>query len=414
MPEVREVLFLDTGDFHLYNNAFILRRRISYEDGFPVGDPEIVFKYRSPDMMIAQSTDVRPRISGNYKIKFKIELLPLKERIGGVRRLLAHNVEFGLSQAPEADRLAMSSLDNMSLPELQHLFPPLELISCDGPSDVALVNQCIVEELMQDICELDFGHRARAMANVALWRSRGDHRAFVGEFAYQLRFNGPDRHQPQGAACLRALLHRVAADGRRLAVAHRHQDRRGLSVEGQPTTGARMNEASSPTELPAGAPAVAGQDLLGSSWSWAPPALGGGVVGYLRTGLVVRNNWLDDVTFVELLSISQTLPGLNATNMSILVGDRLRGAWGAVLATVGMCLPGAMLMTAAAYAYGIGGDDPWSKAFLHGIAAGALGLIVVVMVQLRSAGAEGSRRLRHRPGDGRRRRRCSTCRCPTP
>ena len=64
-------------------------------------------------------------------------------------------------------------------------------------------------------------------------------------------------------------------------------------------------------------------------------SLGGGVVGYLRTGLVVRNNWLDDVTFVELLSISQTLPGLNATNMSILVGDRLHGAWGAGLATLG-------------------------------------------------------------------------------
>src|SRR4029450_13203495 len=74
-PEVREVLFLDTGDFHLYDNAFILRRRISYEDGFPVRDPEIVFKYRSQDMMIAQSTDVRPRISGNYKLKSKIELL---------------------------------------------------------------------------------------------------------------------------------------------------------------------------------------------------------------------------------------------------------------------------------------------------------------------------------------------------
>ena len=30
------------------------------------------------------------------------------------------------------------------------------------------------------------------MANLALWRSRGDHHAFVGEFAYQLRFEGPD------------------------------------------------------------------------------------------------------------------------------------------------------------------------------------------------------------------------------
>ena len=68
--------------------------------------------------------------------------------------------------------------------------------------------------------------------------------------------------------------------------------------------------------------------------------------------------------------------------MSILVGDRLRGGWGAILATLGMCLPGATLMIAAVYAYGVGGDDPWSKAFLHGIAAGAVGLVVVVMVQL--------------------------------
>ena len=111
-------------------------------------------------------------------------------------------------------------------------------------------------------------------------------------------------------------------------------------------------------------------------------SLGGGVVGYLRTGLVVRQRWLDDITFVELLSISQTLPGLNATNMAILVGDRLRGGRGALVATLGMCLPGAALMTAAAYAYGVGGDDPWSKAFLSGIAAGAVGLILVVMVQL--------------------------------
>lgn len=144
-----------------------------------------------------------------------------------------------------------------------------------------------------------------------------------------------------------------------------------------------MNETSSPAETPSRASPSLGR-IFWVFLVMGATSLGGGVVGYLRTGLVTRNNWLDDVTFVELLSISQTLPGLNATNMSILVGDRLRGAWGAVLATIGMCLPGATLMTAAAYAYGIGGDDPWSKAFLHGIAAGALGLILVVMVQLGS------------------------------
>ena len=191
-PEVREVLFLDTGDYHLYNNSFICRRRIAFQDGFAIGDPEIVFKYRSDDMAKAQALDVRPHIDGKFKIKFKLEVMPLKERIGGMRRLLSHNVEFGLSQAPQAARIVMSSLGHMSLPELAQIFPVLSSISCDGPDDVSLVNQTIVEELLQDICELDFGHHTRATANLGLWRSRGDHHAFVGEFAYQLRFTGPD------------------------------------------------------------------------------------------------------------------------------------------------------------------------------------------------------------------------------
>ncbi len=45
-PRIREVMFLDTADFRLYNNAFILRRRTEYQDGFPIADPEVVFKYR--------------------------------------------------------------------------------------------------------------------------------------------------------------------------------------------------------------------------------------------------------------------------------------------------------------------------------------------------------------------------------
>ena len=118
-------------------------------------------------------------------------------------------------------------------------------------------------------------------------------------------------------------------------------------------------------------------------------SIGGGVVGYLRSGLVIRQRWIDDAAFVELLSISQTLPGLNAINMSILVGDRLRGTPGAVLAALGMCLPGAALMTAAAFAYGVGGDDPVSRAFLQAIAAGAVGLILVVMIQLGAKTLEG-------------------------
>src|SRR5499425_2159350 len=109
-PEIREVVFLDTADFRLYNNAFILRRRIRYEDGFPVEDPEIVFKFRHPDMQKAAELDVRPKIAGSYRIKFKAEALPLKDQVGGYRLLFSHNVQFSLSQAPEGDRTSMVTL----------------------------------------------------------------------------------------------------------------------------------------------------------------------------------------------------------------------------------------------------------------------------------------------------------------
>lgn len=111
-------------------------------------------------------------------------------------------------------------------------------------------------------------------------------------------------------------------------------------------------------------------------------SIGGGVVAYLRANLVGGRQWLDDVAFAELLSISQAMPGLNATNMSILIGDRLRGSPGAVVATLGMCLPGAVLMSVAGVAYGIQTDLPAVTAALHGIAAAAVGLVVAVLVQV--------------------------------
>src|SRR5580692_6354961 len=118
-PDIREIVFMDTPDFRLYNNAFILRRRITYIDGFPVGDPEIVFKYRHPDEKTAAAVDVRPKISGKYRIKFKAEALPLKDRIGSYRVLYSHNCVFGLSQVHEADRTSMATL--------VRVFPALEM-----------------------------------------------------------------------------------------------------------------------------------------------------------------------------------------------------------------------------------------------------------------------------------------------
>jgi hypothetical protein len=179
-PQIREIVFVDTPDFQLYKNAFILRRRISYQDGFPVGDPEIVFKYRHPEEAKATAVDVRPRIAGKYRIKFKAEILPLKDSVGGYRILYSHNCQFGASQAHEGDTTAMSSLVKV--------FPPLADLKTNGEERVKLVNGGIVEEVLLPLGQLDFGKGMLAKCDVALWRTRGNHKPLVGEFAFQVKF----------------------------------------------------------------------------------------------------------------------------------------------------------------------------------------------------------------------------------
>lgn len=116
----------------------------------------------------------------------------------------------------------------------------------------------------------------------------------------------------------------------------------------------------------------------------------GGVVPYLREGLVTKCHWVDDKEFVELLSISQSLPGLNATNMAILLGDRLKGWMGAVAGIVGVCLPGALIMLAVGIFYRIHGDHPYVTYMLKGVAAAAAGLLLATCIQL------GKKSLSHR------------------
>ena len=191
---VREVVFLDTRDFRLYNEAFILRLRLPYEDGFPVGDPEVVFKFRHPDMQRAASMDVRPDVSGDFLIKFKSEALPLNDEIGGLRLLYSHNVEFGLSTVQRTDPTSWSAL--------AEIFPALANLRGSSGEHVGLVSDVIVEEVLQDLGVLDFGKGITGKSNVALWRVPGAHRALVGEFSFQLKFKRFDElHQKAKKRC---------------------------------------------------------------------------------------------------------------------------------------------------------------------------------------------------------------------
>jgi hypothetical protein len=180
-PKIREVMFVDTADFRLYNNSFILRRRTAYQDGFPIEDPEIVFKYRSSDMNAAAAVDVRPNIAGPYRVKFKSEALPLKDQIGGYRLLYAHNCIFPLSSVRAGDRTNLKTIAR-GLPALAGLIGEME-------GNVELVNSTLVEEVLLDLGMLNFGKGVVSKANISLWRSLGDHSVMCGEFAYQTKFD---------------------------------------------------------------------------------------------------------------------------------------------------------------------------------------------------------------------------------
>ncbi|MGH7906802.1 MAG: chromate transporter [Candidatus Binataceae bacterium] len=111
-------------------------------------------------------------------------------------------------------------------------------------------------------------------------------------------------------------------------------------------------------------------------------SFGGGVVAYQREYLVRGEQWMTDEDFLDALAVSQTLPGLNSVNLSVVAGDRLRGIPGALAALAGIMLPGVLVVMTLGVLWEGGKHNPYATAFLIGIAAAAVGLLTTVTLQL--------------------------------
>ena len=193
-PEIREIVFGDTANYCLYNHGFILRRRISYRDGFPVGDPEVVFKFRDPDLATAEAMDVRPIVADKCRVKLKMEVLPLSDDVGGLRFRYSHNCVFPLHHSLAADEISMATLSRV--------FPALGPLQEDDREKVCMVNAAVVEEVSLELGQLRFGKGISAVCNIALWRTRAEHRALVGEFTYEAEFDRGKRiHEKAKKLC---------------------------------------------------------------------------------------------------------------------------------------------------------------------------------------------------------------------
>lgn len=212
---IREVQFLDTEDFRLYNNNFILRRRVRYRDGFPTGDPEIVFKYRHPDPQKSAEMDVRPNIPGRYRIKFKAQVLPSPDGPEGIRVLYSHNVQFSKEDLPK------DAGDPNAFDILEDILPPLQTVRASAGERICLVNGTTVEEVDQNVGILDFGNGRKSVVNLALWRARGEHEPLIGELSFQIRLRRKEKItdlNPHRSRLFFAHLQKEAGDWLRTGV----------------------------------------------------------------------------------------------------------------------------------------------------------------------------------------------------
>lgn len=68
---------------------------------------------------------------------------------------------------------------------------------------------------------------------------------------------------------------------------------------------------------------------------------GGGwaMISIIEKEIVDKHHWIERDEFLDLLAVAQSLPGILAVNISVAVGDKVRGVKGSMAAALGTILP---------------------------------------------------------------------------
>lgn len=77
---------------------------------------------------------------------------------------------------------------------------------------------------------------------------------------------------------------------------------------------------------------------------------GGGwaMISIIEREIVDKHHWIEREEFIDLLAISQAIPGILAVNIASSIGDRLRGMKGSIAASLGTILPSFLIILAIA------------------------------------------------------------------
>jgi chromate transporter len=108
----------------------------------------------------------------------------------------------------------------------------------------------------------------------------------------------------------------------------------------------------------------------------------GGVMPFARRMIVEQQRWLSELEFLDVLSLSQFLPGPNIVNVSVIIGRRFQGVTGAVAALAGILLMPLVIVLALATLYTHFAHIEAVRGACNGVSASASGLIVATALKL--------------------------------
>ncbi len=105
--------------------------------------------------------------------------------------------------------------------------------------------------------------------------------------------------------------------------------------------------------------------------------LGGGyaMIPIMQNEVVERRKWLSEEDFMDIISMSQALPGIFAVNMSAYIGHKLKGFWGCVVFSAGTVLPSFLIILLIALCFYNYSEWHWLEAAFKGIRPAVVALI---------------------------------------
>ena len=90
-------------------------------------------------------------------------------------------------------------------------------------------------------------------------------------------------------------------------------------------------------------------------------------IALMRREVVERRAWLTDQQMVDLVGVTNLIPGPNSTELAMLVGRQRAGGIGLLVAGFAFIVPAALIVLGLAWAYVAYGETPTGEALLYGV-----------------------------------------------